>query len=131
MKAEEIVICPQCHKKCEIQYGIIYCKDKECSWGEAPPSAVSRAQQATQAVLERVSVIEKKIPPGFGQPLYEEYLSQYRSYMLTVDFLKLLDPKRQNESRSHYYENFLQLYREHEVLCCTLDKIEKELEEQQ
>lgn len=116
-----------CSKECISEHGIFHCDSSACIYCDAECGMRLNAQKVAYGLKERADRLANKIEKS--NLLYDEFCWVYHSFLLTIDFLKLLEPHDNRTSHSTYYKNYLRMFRESEDLCRVLDKIEKGMEE--
>ena len=113
-----------CSKECISEYGIFHCNSNACIYCSAECGMRLNAQKVAYGLKERADSLANKIEKS--NLLYDEFCWVYHSFLLTIDFLKLLEPHDNRTSHSTYYKNYLRMFREGEDLRSVIDILEKE-----
>lgn len=115
-----------CSKECISECGIFHCDSDACVYCEAECGMRHNAQRFACELKEQADHLANKIDEKHR--LYDAFCLAYRSFLLTVEFLKLSEPHENITTHSIYYKNYLQMYREGEKLRSVMEKIKKEEE---
>lgn len=112
-----------CSKECISEYGIYHCDSNACIYCDTECGMRQNAEEFARKLKERANHFANKIDKNNG--LYDEFCWLYRTFVLTAEFLKLLEPQENLTSHSTNYKNYLRMYREGEDLRSIMDKLEK------